>query len=89
MVEQDECNVDNCFVEKKEEIYVSSLKVLKEYIVLKIYYNVMLKTKLVKSILIYENLCISRIGSRENDSIFDAKARLLLLDFDYNVMVIT
>ena len=21
MVEQDECNVDNCFVEKKEEIY--------------------------------------------------------------------
>ena len=34
-------------------------------------------------------VCISRIGSRENDSIFDAKARLLLLDFDYNVMVIT
>ena len=58
MVEQDECNVDNCFVEKKEEIYVSSLKVLKEYIVLKIYYNVMLKTKLVKSILIYENMTV-------------------------------
>ena len=57
-MEQDECNVDNCFVEKKEEIYVSSLKVLKEYIVLKIYYNVMLKTKLVKSILIYENMTV-------------------------------
>ena len=58
-MEQNECNVDNCFVEKKEEIYVSSLKVLKEYIVLKIYYNVMLKTKLVKSILIYENMTVS------------------------------
>ena len=34
-------------------------------------------------------VCISRIGSRENDSIFDAQARLLLLDYDYNVMVIT
>ena len=58
-MEQDECNVDNCFVEKKEEIYhVSSLKVLKVYTVLKIYYNVMLKTKLVKSILIYENMTV-------------------------------
>ena len=37
MVEQDGCNVDNCYVEKKEEIYVSSLKVLKEYAVLIIY----------------------------------------------------
>ena len=60
-MEQDECNVDNCFVEKKEEIYVSSLKVLKEYIVLKIYYNVMLKTKLVKSILSYENMIVQGV----------------------------
>ena len=37
VVDQDQCNVDNCFVEKKEEIYVSSLKVLKVYTVLIIY----------------------------------------------------
>ena len=61
-MDQDQCNVDNCFVEKKEKYMqsVSSLKVLKVYIVLKIYYNVVLKTKLIKSIsiLIYENMTV-------------------------------
>ena len=31
-------------------------------------------------------LRISRIGSKKNDAMFDAKARLVLFDFDDNVM---